>query len=111
MNLSQTNSNSGSQTQTQTETQSSSQENAPRPILRLRNAQKNKKPEVKWADGTIDNEHMNKKKTKICCIFHPADGDESCESSESSESDASDAEGNYNHGPNAYEKQPRYHKH
>jgi protein phosphatase 1 regulatory subunit 11 len=24
---------------------------------------------VTWAEGTIDNEHMGKKKSKICCIF------------------------------------------
>ncbi|KAL3228492.1 Type 1 phosphatases regulator YPI1 [Nakaseomyces bracarensis] len=27
---------------------------------------------VRWEDDVIDNENMNKKKTKICCIFHPA---------------------------------------
>jgi protein phosphatase 1 regulatory subunit 11 len=24
---------------------------------------------VNWTEDTIDNEHMNKKKSKICCIF------------------------------------------
>ena len=32
---------------------------------------KKKAPKVRWTEGTVDNEHMNKKKTKICCIFHP----------------------------------------
>lgn len=31
---------------------------------------------VRWEQGTVDNEHMNKKKTKICCIFHPQDEDD-----------------------------------
>ena len=35
-------------------------------ILRL------KKPEskLKWSEDTIDNEFMNKKNSKRCCIFH-----------------------------------------
>lgn len=33
--------------------------------LRLR-----RKKRVTWAAGTVDNEHMNKKKSKICCIHH-----------------------------------------
>lgn len=24
---------------------------------------------VTWAEGTVDNEHLGKKKSKICCIF------------------------------------------
>ncbi|KAK6889748.1 Type 1 phosphatases regulator YPI2, partial [Candida tropicalis] len=31
---------------------------------------KKSKPKVRWSEDTVDNEHMNKKKTKICCIFH-----------------------------------------
>ncbi|KAL6939842.1 hypothetical protein ACO0RG_003689 [Hanseniaspora osmophila] len=30
-----------------------------------------KKPQVTWKEDVVDNEHMNKKKSKICCIFHP----------------------------------------
>ncbi|CAH6720186.1 type 1 phosphatases regulator Ypi1p [[Candida] jaroonii] len=78
-----------------------------RPILKLRNHKKPNK--VKWTEETVDNENMGKKKTKICCIYHPADGAESCSSSES-ESDASDFEGDGDAGPNAYEKQPQYKK-
>lgn len=25
---------------------------------------------VTWTPETVDNEHMNKKSSKICCIFH-----------------------------------------
>ncbi|EGV62597.1 hypothetical protein CANTEDRAFT_115109 [Yamadazyma tenuis ATCC 10573] len=99
----------GSRTQIETHPQSQ-QEQAPVPILHLR--KHTKKPKVSWADDTVDNEHMNKKKTKICCIFHPADPNHSCESSSESESDASDddgvAGGGAAGGPNAYEVQPKY---
>lgn len=30
---------------------------------------------VRWETNVIDNENMNKKKTKICCIFHPQEED------------------------------------
>ncbi|VEU21772.1 DEKNAAC102430 [Brettanomyces naardenensis] len=79
---------------------------------------------VKWKEGVIDNEHMNKKKTKICCIFHPQDdSDFECDSSDSdssssssssdSDSDNEDAKGSTPQKqkptePNAYEKQPKY---
>ena len=92
-------------TQTTTETSAS-------PILHLRPSKRKlkKKPLVRWTEDTVDNEHMNKKKTKICCIFHPQrqfdDGSscESCSSSDSS-SDGSDTEDSK---PNAYEHQPHY---
>lgn len=58
------------------------------------------RPSVRWQSDVIDNENMNKKKTKICCIFHPQqnsddecdcpsdhDDDPSSSSSSSSESD------------------------
>lgn len=40
---------------------------------------------VRWSEDTIDNELMNKKKSKICCIFHPnsMDYEEESESSDS----------------------------
>lgn len=76
------------------------------PVLKLRNS---RKPQVRWTDDTVDNEHMNKKKTKICCIYHPPDDDDHhCSSSSESESDDSDFEGEGDSGPNAYEKQPTY---
>ncbi|CAX45689.1 protein phosphatase inhibitor, putative [Candida dubliniensis CD36] len=87
-----------------------------------------KKPRVRWTEGTVDNEHMNKKKTKICCIFHPQrsfdeeveddNHNHSCSSSDES-SDSSDSEGDNGEDdesrrsggipkPNAYEYQPHY---
>ncbi|GMM54626.1 type 1 protein phosphatase-activating protein [Maudiozyma humilis] len=34
------------------------------------------RPGLRWEQGTVDNENMGKKKTKICCIFHPQDEDD-----------------------------------
>lgn len=31
---------------------------------------KKSKKQVKWSDNTVDNEHMNKKKSKSCCIYY-----------------------------------------
>lgn len=111
-----------------------------RPILHLRNKKTDrKKPSsgVRWTDDVVDNENMDKKKSKICCIFHPQRefGELSSDSSDSSsdesdksedERDASELNGQgssgadhccSNHGrkqkkpqkssPNAYEKQPK----
>lgn len=85
---------------------------APPPLLQLRAQEGNQegqsqvqntrlpRPSVRWQSDVIDNENMNKKKTKICCIFHPQqnfddecdcpsdhDDDPSSSSSSSSESD------------------------
>lgn len=49
---------------------------------------KRPKKKVSWKEGTVDNEFMNKKSSKRCCIFHkekPFDEDDS------------DAEGDCNH--------------
>ncbi|EGW32623.1 uncharacterized protein SPAPADRAFT_51159 [Spathaspora passalidarum NRRL Y-27907] len=84
---------------------------------------KKKKARVQWTEDVVDNENMNKKKTKICCIFHPnRTFDEEVEhdhshsdpssSSSSDESDLSEGEGGGGGDnevkPNAYEHQPVY---
>lgn len=106
-------------------------------VLRLRpteqatkeKTKKKSRSRVRWTEDVVDNEHMNKKKSKICCIFHPQRefGESSGESSGSS-SDSSDSSGDEkNEGssheheagckhhrikkkpsPNAYERQPHY---
>ncbi|CAN3353729.1 type 1 phosphatases regulator Ypi1p [Diutina catenulata] len=99
-------------TQTQTQTQQEVQ-----PILHLRSdatngndgkQKKKKKAQVKWTEDVVDNENMGKKKSKICCIFHPNrdfdDPNHSCDS-DSSSSDDSDCDSSK---PNAYERQPKY---
>ncbi|CDH09698.1 related to Type 1 phosphatases regulator YPI1 [Zygosaccharomyces bailii ISA1307] len=95
-------------------TQTISVERAP-PLLQLRATQEQgegqnrgqvarpPRPSVRWESDVIDNEHMNKKKTKICCIFHPQQNfDDECDcpsdhnndssSSSSSSSSGSDEE-------------------
>lgn len=101
----------GTSSTTQTTTQTSAS-----PILHLRPSKRKlkKKPLVRWTEDTVDNEHMNKKKTKICCIFHPQrqfdDGSscDSCGSSSDSSSDSSDGSDTEASKPNAYEHQPHY---
>lgn len=41
-----------------------------------------KKKKVSWREDTVDNEHMMKKKSKICCIFHE---DDECDSGDEDE--------------------------
>ncbi|KAI8889471.1 hypothetical protein K501DRAFT_320396 [Backusella circina FSU 941] len=98
-------------------------------VLRLRGDMNSRNPRaIRWANDVIDNEHMNKKKSKICCIYHRprAVGESSSESSSSDDSDSSsDSEhercSNHDHkhkpkkkrnprdvSPNAYERQPVY---
>ncbi|KAI8081062.1 phosphatase inhibitor-domain-containing protein [Thamnidium elegans] len=105
-------------------------------VLRLRGDMNSRRPRaIHWDESVIDNEHMNKKKTKICCIYHKphAIGESSeSESSSSSDSDNSSSSederphvnGKCTHkhtvqkkkkkrnprevSPNAYERQPVY---
>lgn len=52
------------------------------------------RPRVRWTNDVVDNEHMDKKKSKICCIFHPQrEFGESSDESLSSSSDSSDESG------------------
>ncbi|KAL3138780.1 hypothetical protein ABBQ32_005623 [Trebouxia sp. C0010 RCD-2024] len=39
-------------------------------VLRLRLAPRRKAKAVRWSEDVVDNEFMNKKKSKKCCIFH-----------------------------------------
>ncbi|KAI8365711.1 phosphatase inhibitor-domain-containing protein [Blakeslea trispora] len=85
---------------------------------------------IQWDESVVDNEHMNKKKSKICCIYHKprpvgesSDDSSSSSSDDSSNSDSEDSHsGRCNHrhnhrrkkrnprdvSPNAYERQPVY---
>jgi protein phosphatase 1 regulatory subunit 11 len=84
-----------------------------------------KKPRVRWTEDVVDNENMDKKKSKICCIFHPqrefgehsdSDLDLSGSSDSASDSDSADVHEGCSHhhaqprpsSPNAYERQPHY---
>lgn len=62
------------------------------------------RPQVRWEDDVVDNEHLNKKKSKVCCIFHPQRefGESSDESSSSSSSDESESDfGGFSDGERA----------
>lgn len=76
-----------STSQTQTETLSErdiaeGSQDVPTVRLCLRKPKSSKK--VQWTQGTVDNEHMNKKKSKCCCIYEkPKDfGESSSEDSD-----------------------------
>ena len=64
--------------------------------------------EVSWAVGTIDNENMGKKKSKLCCIFN---GGHELEESSSSDEDCCHG----HHDPSGHDKDAnrydRYPKH
>ena len=47
-------------------------------ILKIRNTKQKK---ITWHESVIDNEHMNKRKSNICCIFHKKQdfSDSSCD--------------------------------
>ncbi|RLV94712.1 Type 1 phosphatases regulator YPI1 [Spathaspora sp. JA1] len=71
------------------------------PILHLHVDSRNQPPTpqqhlVTWGREVIDNEFLNRKKTKICCIFHRTRefGESSSDSSTDSSSDESDASEN-----------------
>ena len=62
-------------------------------------------PRVTFDDSVVDNEHLGKKKSKICCIYRkPYDPNES-----SSDESSSGEEEDENKG-NSYEVQPKYKK-
>ncbi|KAL2019417.1 hypothetical protein VTK56DRAFT_9622 [Thermocarpiscus australiensis] len=62
-------------------------------ILRLRGAHAPTRRSVQWRSDVVDNEGLNKKKSKVCCIYHrpraiDESSDESSSSSSSSDSDS-----------------------
>lgn len=61
--------------------------------VRLRLRKPKSKKQVKWGEGTVDNEHMNRKKSKCCCVYTKPRA-----FGESSSSDSSDMECENCHG-------------
>ncbi|KAM7353828.1 uncharacterized protein ACRADG_005752 [Cochliomyia hominivorax] len=57
------------------------------PVLRLRLKKPKSEKKVGWQEGTVDNEHLGKKKSKCCCIYKKpvafgessSEDDEECE--------------------------------
>lgn len=108
--------------QTQTQTEEERPPEAPQRTLRLVGDDSRQGRHVQWTEETVDNEHMNLKKSKICCIFHPKkefdeSSDESDYSSSSSSSSSSDDDDDvdcncrhkhhHKRRPNAYERMPK----
>ncbi|EPX70720.1 protein phosphatase inhibitor [Schizosaccharomyces octosporus yFS286] len=65
-------------------------------VLRLQPESRGRR--VRWANNTVDNENMNKKKSKVCCIFHKAKRFDESSSESDSDSDSSSC------SRNAYER-------
>lgn len=81
---------------------------------------------VQWTEDVVDNEHLGRKSSKICCIYHKprAFGESDSDESDSSASDGEahdNNDPNFMHGkgckhkkhqrgssPNAYERQPKH---
>ncbi|CDW91445.1 UNKNOWN [Stylonychia lemnae] len=89
-----------STTQTITQTQSQPQ---------IHTFEIKKKQSIKWAEDTIDNEHLGRKKSKICCQYekpvkHP---DEESDNSSCCDSDKEDERNSYDRPP----KHMRKHQH
>ncbi|KXS09324.1 hypothetical protein M427DRAFT_64293 [Gonapodya prolifera JEL478] len=57
---------------------------------------------VRWDQKVKDNEGMGRKKSKICCIYHPAWTPDQGSDTESSSGEDDPSK------PNAYERQPKY---
>uniref|UniRef100_A0A1Q3FE20 E3 ubiquitin-protein ligase PPP1R11 n=1 Tax=Culex tarsalis TaxID=7177 RepID=A0A1Q3FE20_CULTA len=60
---------SGSRTITEQIPSDSSSSSSQPPVLRLRLQKPRSSKKVQWTNGTVDNEHMNKKKSKCCCVY------------------------------------------
>eukprot|EP00116_Pleurobrachia_bachei_P017286 sb/3477548/ len=86
---------SGSATVTVTAPDPASSSEVPQARVVLK--KKNKPRGVQWDESTaIDNEHMNKKSSKVCCIYHKP-----------KEFGESDSEDDCHHDKNAYDRQPK----
>lgn len=58
--------------QTKVHTSEGSETEAPsgaRVVLKLRKPASRNRPHVAWTEGTVDNEHMNRRKSKCCCVY------------------------------------------
>lgn len=63
------------------------------------NKRKPTRKSVKWSTDTVDNEHLNRKKSKVCCIYHPKHSKD-CRLNNKQEKEQD---------KNAYEIQPVFH--
>ncbi|TNV75143.1 hypothetical protein FGO68_gene4678 [Halteria grandinella] len=70
---------------------------------------KPKKGGIKWTEDTIDNEHMNKKKSKICCQYNKPSEHGCCSDSDSSD-DEHDERNTYDRPPKHMRKAEKQQK-
>ena len=79
-------------------------------VLNLR-----ERPQITWTEDTIDNEHMGKKSSKRCCIFHKvkkfaeSDSDETSDEEDGGDgaSGKEEGEGGEGAGPEAGKGKPK----
>lgn len=85
------------------------------PVLRLRGISSNQNSDrnninrhIHWDESVINNEGMNKKKSKVCCIYHaPREFGESSEESSSSEDSSDSSENSSRFNDNTKHSSPR----
>ena len=84
------------QTLVETSTDSSAQiqTTAAPPILVL-NLRGSRGPQITWTEDTIDNEHLNRKSSKRCCIFHKVKKFAESDSDETESEDENEGEGKH----------------
>ncbi|SCV68151.1 BQ2448_272 [Microbotryum intermedium] len=81
-------------------------------VLRLRGRALSGGPRVQWQDGVVDNEMLNRKKSKICCIYHkPKEFDESSSDESGSDSESSDGSDDSRVAEAARQGRSRGHRH
>ncbi|KAI9028680.1 phosphatase inhibitor-domain-containing protein [Hyaloraphidium curvatum] len=66
---------------------------------------------VQWDENVVDNEKLNRKKSKVCCIFHPNRAFGESSSSSEGSSDDSDLPNAYEREPHARRKKAKKHRH
>ncbi|KAI8323292.1 hypothetical protein GQ54DRAFT_258449 [Martensiomyces pterosporus] len=76
----------------------------PSGTLYLRGDQPRNRARVQWSEDTVDNEHMNRKKSKVCCIFRK----QRMFGESDSESDSDCGSCSDSDSPNEYERMPDY---
>ncbi|GJE89930.1 protein phosphatase inhibitor Ypi1 domain-containing protein [Phanerochaete sordida] len=78
--------------------------------LRLRGGPRERRrnrPGVLWREDVVDNEHMGKKSSKICCIYHKPRKFGESSSEESSDSDSDTDSHHHRHRSCSHRSQPR----
>lgn len=67
--------------------------------------------QVSWVDGTLDNEQLGRKSSKVCCIYHKPRAFAESSSESSSSSGESDGEGAQRNGKDKKTKKCKHQEH